>query len=113
MVTLSAFVLTKKSPSIIILLIGAVLALSHLDTCHAANTTSSGNSEAESMEKGMDFLFQMTKGFLDLIQPNRIYEKYSKSYFIILSSFHDIILFNISLKNKTKQKKSLSCVLCV
>lgn len=102
MVTLSAFVLTKKSPSIIILLIGAVLALSHLDTCHAANTTSSGNSEAESMEKGMDFLFQMTKGFLDLIQPNRIYEKYNlkqmildKNYEVELQDWRKVVLYFI------------------
>ena len=76
MVTLLSFALTKKSASLI-LLFGAFLTFTILDTCHAANTT---NNEAESMEKGMDFLFQMTKGFLELIQPNRIYSKYGKFY---------------------------------
>lgn len=95
--------MAKRGPNTtLIFLFSTVFALSFLKICHATNNTNSGNSEAKSMEKGMSFLFQMTKGFLDVIQPNKIYEKYdiqklqdTKYLEDILKNWQEITLYFI------------------
>ncbi|GAB1600674.1 prominin-1-A-like isoform X4 [Argonauta hians] len=57
-----------------VFLLWIILAFSLVDHSFAQN--SSRHNEEKSMEKGMNFLFVMTKEFLQIIQPHRLYEKY-------------------------------------
>lgn len=66
----------KGITSAAVLLLWILLAFSLVDHSFAQNSSEQHRNEEKSMEKGMNFLFIMTKQFLEVIQPNKIYEKY-------------------------------------
>eukprot|EP00106_Octopus_bimaculoides_P006584 XP_014774026.1 PREDICTED: prominin-1-A-like isoform X4 [Octopus bimaculoides] len=59
-----------------VLLLWILIPFSLVDHSFAQNSTEQHRNEEKSMEKGMSFLFIMTKQFLEVIQPHKIYEKY-------------------------------------
>ncbi|XP_036357939.1 prominin-1-A isoform X3 [Octopus sinensis] len=59
-----------------VLLLWILIAFSLVDHSFAQNSSQQHRNEEKSMEKGMSFLFIMTKQFLEVIQPHKIYEKY-------------------------------------